>query len=78
MLSLGVRFGGTEVTVEESAADGVLVFLEVTTQGSGVTDIPITLTPLTYREFENTFSASLLDQLYPARPSSAATGNQSV
>lgn len=75
MVNLGLTVGGTEVTVEESG--GVLPLVVVTIQGIGVSDIPITVTPLTYNEFGAELSASLLEQLYPTRPITAATGNTS-
>lgn len=75
-MSLRVSIGGTQVTVEESG--GVQPLLTVTIQGTSVSDIPISISPLTYKQFEAEFSASLLDLLYPARPSSAATGKDHI
>lgn len=61
------------MTVEELG--GVLPLVTVTIQGTAVSDIPITITPLTYDTFGTELSTILLEQLYPARPIRAATGN---
>lgn len=73
LVSLGLSTGGTEVTVEESG--GVQPLLTVTIQGTSVSDIPISITPLTYSEVGMELSTGLLEQLYPARPIRAATGS---
>lgn len=76
MVSLGLSFGGTQVTVVESGVStpGGPPLLTVTVQGAGVADIPIRILPLPY----SAFSKSLLDELYPTRPINAATGNNNV
>lgn len=75
-MSLGISIGGTEVTVEESG--DVQPLLTVTIQGISISDIPINVSPFTYEQFEADFTTSLLELLYPARPSSAATGKDLI
>lgn len=71
-MSLRTGTGETQVTVAESG--GILTLLAVTIRGTSISDIPITISPLTYEQFATEFTASLLDILYPARPTSAAMG----
>lgn len=61
------------VRESDTAPADDLPFIIVTFRGTSLTEIPIRITPLTYSQFQTDFST--LDQLYPARPVTAASGN---
>lgn len=62
-----------KVRESDAAPADDMPFIIVTFSGTSLADIPIRITPLTYSQFQTDFS--VLDQLYPARPITAASGN---
>lgn len=65
--------GGKEVTVSELAGDPLRDSLVVNIDGPRLSNIPISLVPTLYEDLEELFP-SVLNQLFPTRPRSAATG----